>query len=176
MEIKNIIVSAVAAFVVSLVAVWGFAPDAQVVTQTVEKQYGALSGPDIISPYLNWGGVRTWNYSMAMNPASTTCSFRSPASTSTLLFAGARVASSTLVAHDAEWGKAITAFATTTSFGEHRSIASGVQYTVLASTTINSQVDGTVVFAPNTYLNLKVGAWSAASPVGNCYAQFVELP
>lgn len=175
MDIKSIVSAGIVAVVVTVGGLWIAGPE-QVVVSQPQTTYGALSGPDIISPYLQWGGVRTWNYSEPLAQATTTCSFLSPAGTSTLLFAGARFTTSYSATHAIEWGKGNTAFATTTSLGETRTIAASTQYVALASSTINSGTDATVVFAPNTYLNLKISSSTPTTPTGNCYATFVELP
>lgn len=55
---------------------------------TNEQQFGAMPGPDISSNYLCVGGVCEWSFRKPMvTGASTTCSFRSPTSTSTIEFA-----------------------------------------------------------------------------------------
>lgn len=167
---KEAIISAVVAAVVAV--------GASALVPKTAPTLGALTGPDIPSSYLNWGGVRTWQYSQAMALASTTCSFQSPAATSTLTFAGARVSAAPLGTNQYEWGIGATAYATTTSLGRGL-IGSGAQGTVLASTTnahTGDNVDQETVLAPNTYVNLKVGTSTPTGQTGNCYARFTDLP
>lgn len=163
-------VIAVAALVLSGVAV--LKPQAD-----IKSPLGALTGPDIPSSYLNWGGLRTYNYSAAMASASTTCSFVSPAADSVLVFAAANVAAAPLGTTQYEWGIAATAYATTTSLGRGV-IASGAQGSLIASTTqvnTGSIVDQTTLLPGGTYVNLKVGTSTPTGQSGKCFVQFVEL-
>lgn len=140
---------------------------------------GAISGPDIPSPYLAWGGVAIYGGSQSLAVASTTCSIQSPAATSTLLFAAAAVSrSSTGATLQYEWGIGANRYSTTTSLGIG-TIASGAQGTVVASTTnanTGDIVDQQLVLAPNSWVNLKVGSTTPTNEAGKCYAQFIALP
>lgn len=68
-------------------------PDTPNVSQSGSPILGSLNGPDIPSPYLQFGGVRTWNYKVAISTsttpsymaiASTSCSIAAPFATSTI--------------------------------------------------------------------------------------------
>lgn len=140
---------------------------------------GAVASPDIPSPYLQWGGVATYKFVDTMEVASTTCSIQSPAATSSLRYAFARVSSNaTGATTQYEWGKSASPNATTTSLGLHiTGLASAAQGVIIASTTNTVLIDDNTVFAPNQYLNLKIGSSSPNSTLaGNCYAEFVALP
>jgi len=172
MDIKNIATVALVALVVSAGVSLVLPKEAQ-----KDVQVGAVAGPDIMSNYLNWGGLRTYNYSAAMALASTTCSFQSPASDSVLVFAGANVAAAPLGTTQYEWGLGATAFATTTSLGRGV-LAAGAQGSLIASTTqvnTGSIVDQTTIIPGSTYVNLKVGTSTPTGQSGNCYVQFLEL-
>ncbi len=136
---------------------------------------GALAGPDIPSPYLHWGGVRTYNAGSGLTAAaSTTCSLQSPAATSTLVEAGINfdVASST-AAEIVEIGYSSNPFSTTTALSGTYHISSGAQAFVHASTA--PAAGSNEIIPPNSYINFKLGQWnSATAPVGRCQAQFVD--
>lgn len=174
--VKTIIAAATASLVIGI----GFltmTPESKEGTQS----FGALAGPDIPSPYLNWGSVRTWNYSTALKQsASTTCSFLSPSASSTLEAAGIKFDTASSSAIIVDIGKSTSAFATTTLIGTTYNIAAGAQAFIQAST---SPAAGAVtVFAPNTYLNFKAAGGAIGTdatgfvPVGRCQAQFIEYP
>lgn len=180
MDIKNLVIGALVGLVTLFGGLFVLSPEAPQQPPMSQPNLGALAGPDIPSPYLNWGNVRLWHYSDVMDSASTTCSIQSPAGTSTLKFAAAQVDVSSVGATlQYEWGKGTTAYATTTTLGL-ASLASGVQGTFFASTSpaafTEDNVDHTLVFAPNTFLNLKIGSSTATTQSGACYAEFVELP
>jgi hypothetical protein len=171
MDIKNIAVSAGTALIIALVAVWGFAPEAQIVREV--QKLGAVASPDIQSDWLRFGGVTRFAYATnnLTQGSATVCSIQSPAATSTLVSGGIRfdVASSTqwLV----EIGKATTNSATTTLLGTGIITANG-QGTILASSTFGLGVDPVVVFAPNTYFNVKAPTAGGGAPSGHCHAIF----
>lgn len=134
---------------------------------------GALSGPDIPSPYLAWGGVRTWSgYTTALNQASTTvCSLQAPVSTSTLkLGSGVRFTISSTTASTVRGYKgAKVTDVTTRLFAAN--IAANAQGTVVATTT-----DDNMLFGPNEWLNIVMsGGAGTFSPTGSCSAQFTEV-
>lgn len=174
MDYKSIAIG----FLVGLVALFGgLMVSGHKTAAPVTTLPGALTGPDIPSPYLNWGGVRTYNYSMAMTVASTTCSFVTPAATSTLTFAAARVDQSSIGATLVyAWGKDPTsAYATTTSLGT-ATLTTGARGVILATTTQVTSIDDKIVFGPSQNLNFKVGSSTPTTQSGTCYVQFIELP
>lgn len=134
---------------------------------------GALAGPDIISPYLRWGGVATYAARVdTMNTASTTaCSIQSPAATSTLeLGSGANFTVSSTTATAVRVYKAsYPATATTFLFGAN--IAANAQGAVVATTSTDD-----FVFAPSTWVNIVLsGGTGTFSPTGACQAKFVSF-
>lgn len=136
---------------------------------------GAATGPNLLFPFINLNGVTHLPYSAVFNRASTTlCSYKVTA-TSSLLYASATVTTASTTATYYEWAKALGPAATTTSLGKF-ALGSGAQGTMIASSTGNqSGVDSNVVFAPNTYLNLKVGGAAGDTNVlvGTCKAMFI---
>lgn len=144
---------------------------------------GAVASPNILSSYLSWGashGIRTWKAGQALRTGtSTVCAIQSPAATSTLISAGVKfdVASST--ATTVYLAKAATAFATTTAIGE-AVLGAGEKAVILATSTLVSNIDDLVVFAPLQYfiVNLKGGDVNGTSvglkASGSCYATWDE--
>lgn len=152
-----------------------------------EKPIGALPGPDIYFPYLAVNGVSTFYHSAEFNNASTTlCSFKSPAATSTLVFGSTKIRTGTTTAIALEIGKSTLYDATTTriSYVTLGSLAQVTLGAFVASTTgsygsLGQQhtADETdLIFAPNTYLNVKYGATKGSLNVlkGTCKAEFIE--
>ena len=138
---------------------------------------GALSGPDISSPYLKWGaahGVRVWSEGQGLKAATTTvCAIQSPAATSTLQSAGVKFDVSSTTASIITLAKATTAFATTTSIGTNYAIAANAQAFINAST--SPSASAVEVFAPNTWFVVGMaGGTGTFSPTGSCHATFEE--
>lgn len=152
-------------------------------TQVIEKtfQAGAVSSPDIISPYISYGGVRQWAYSMEIRQAtSTLCSFLSPSSTSTLEHLSAKFDTTASYATSYAWGNDPTAFSTTTIIVAPYGAAAGGKLEIIASTTKVTAFTQNGVVSPNTYINLKLststaGASATFAPVGTCKVMFREL-
>lgn len=158
---------------------------------------GALTGPDIPSPYLRWGGVA--RYGAAVNlaaSASVPCSIQNPTSaTSTLTSFSARINTNGIAA-DQTFDLATSSTATGTSspaFIRAGTITGSKQKDIawlpgIASTT-NAGVIGTDRFlstgespylvGPSEYVNLKIATGTpgtfAAYYGGNCSATFVPL-
>jgi len=177
MDIKNFIIGSLSTLVLILAGVFLLgASEPQPGPR--EQSLGALTGPDISSQYLSWGGVRIWQFADVMDTASTTCSFLTPPATTTLAWAAAGLDAAPIGATlPWEWGKAANEYATTTSLGVGY-LASGASGTILASTTgsfMTDAIDEEIVFSPSTYLNLKVGSSSPNSVSGACYVQFMEV-
>lgn len=141
---------------------------------------GSVAGPDIMSPYFSYGGVRHWGYSTTFNQASTTlCDFTSPAGTSTLAYAIAKQTTGTSTAIAVEWGKSANPTATTTSLGYSGALAASAQYTAVASTSPSAtagMIDPSFVFKGGSHLVFKYGGAQGALNVlvGTCKAVFIE--
>lgn len=189
--------------VVLLIAVVGcFLPAGNPITPNVvertKESFGALSGPDISSPYLQWGGVHEYRASMDMAATSSIpCSLQSPAATSTLLSFTANVSSLgnmkstdffTVSTSSVAYGSS------TPSLIYEATLAKGLGipyawYPVMASTTaadvgrvlvaVNKDGTSNVIFAPNTYLNMRFATATAGTFIsylsGSCKARFQTL-
>lgn len=179
---KNYLVMAGIAVAVFAVGMFFVKP-----VQNGVNQLGAVSSPDINSPYFSFGGVRQWaGHTDTLNQASTTiCSLQSPAATSTLRFADVKLTTGTTTAIALEMAKDTTPSATTTRLG-YIVLGSGDRVTLIAgvaSTTSfsasgvsHTKDDSDLIFAPNTYLNVKYGAALGALNVlvGSCNAIWAE--
>ena len=139
----------------------------------VQTIVGSSSGPAVVDGCMEVNGVTTCSYKQTTAIASTTCAFRSPAATSTLLSAVANVRVSSIGAlMQYEWGKSALKNATTTSLGLD-SIAGGAQGTLNASTTVaqglaTTDVARTTTIAPNSYIALKIGSSTPTTQSGSC--------
>ncbi len=185
--IKLIALTKVKAILVAMVAIVGAfilqygGSVQQVVNPPVNKSLGALAGPDIPSPYLNWGGIAQWGLApkSLIQASSTICSLQSPAATSTLISASVtlNLASSTAL-EDIDFTQNLTPGATASTsrrFGSDLRIPISQGGTYLASTT-----DSTLtIFPPNTMLNIDMasilaGNHSGNVPVGFCQARWEQ--
>jgi len=146
--------------------------------QSNSPQVGAAPGPDRTYPCESRNGVMECTYSAVMTQnASTTCSFKSPAATSTLTWASAQFSLSSSTATIVEIGKG-TLQATTTLIGTKYNILASARASILAST--SPAAGDATIFAPSTWLNVKVGggittgdsAGTGFVPVGTCKATF----
>lgn len=123
--------------------------------ENLKDLVGALTGPDISSPYLNWGGVKTYQARQSLSTAtSTPCNIQSPAATSTLIYTALRVTTSTSTATTWTIAKAASSNATTTVIGRDAislgSGALGTMFFVGSSTGLS--IDSAETFAPSQYL------------------------
>lgn len=138
---------------------------------SVADKFGAVSSPDIPSPYFSYGDIRFWGAkTTSLTSATTTvCSLQSPAATSSLVTAAVRLTTSSTTASTVTLAKATTPYATTTSLGAISVSANG-QGVAVASTT------GSHIFAPNTYFVVGMqGNTGTFSPVGVCQATWMEI-
>lgn len=170
-----------AGIALGVVVVWGtlFAPVQKVINQTT--QLGAVSSPDMASPYFSFGGVRRWATSAGFTPASQTlCAMHAPAATSTIISASVRF--DTTIATGAssyELGWGATSGATTTVLARTL-MASGRQTKELVATT---SISGTPVLtdnvvAPSTWINFNIASGTPSAsfaPTGRCEAVFQEI-
>lgn len=184
----TIIVSVVA----SVILVWGFGlggKNIETVTKEVVREVretgqtlGALAGPDIMSPYISWGGVRHWAGHMTFaQGTSTVCAIQSPAATSSLQFGSAKIVHASSSAATVFMAKATTQYATTTNLGTV-ALAAGAQGITVASTTFSGEPqDPASVFAPNTWFVVGMQGIDSSdmSPaglaaVGSCDVVWIE--
>lgn len=170
----NKLVGGVAVLALVIAGVVALRPSQVVVEKTI--QAGAVSSPDIMSPYFSYGGVRHWGVRQQMFTASTTiCSFDSPAEP-TIMSAGSPsvwfdVSSTT--ASNVVIATSSSAFttATTTLIAQKAIPANGVGLGPVSTTTTSSLVDRWV--GPNTHFNVSMtGGTGTFSPTGSCSATF----
>lgn len=143
-----------------------------------DVSFGALTGPDIASPYLRWGGVPLFHASEPMASATTTvCAFRGPASTSTLdkftaNFVVSSTSASTLtLALGASTDAQPSATSSTVLPLSASSISANAQAFVTSTTSSSAQVVG-----PNQWVLLSMkGGSGTFSPTGVCQARFEGL-
>lgn len=146
---------------------------------------GAVSGPDIYSPYLAVNGVTKWYFKEGLRQATTTteskvsrviCSVKSPNATSTLAFQVTNWTTASTSATKIYTAKGTTAFATTTAIGTAFALGASAQATLFASTTAAELATEATVFAPNTYFvqSMSGGSVGNVSPVGKCQGIFIE--
>lgn len=149
------------------------------VREVVEKvSAGAVSSPDILSPYFSFGGARFWATKVDFATATTTvCAVQSPAATSTLVRDASTVnfTTSSTTASTVTVAKATTAFATTTLI-RTESVGANAQatFTMASTTSVASAAawaleQQNLTFAPNTWLVVSMaGGTGTFSPVGAC--------
>jgi hypothetical protein len=139
---KNLIVGllAVLALGTSLVSL---SRPAKVINQTTQvsqpTQLGAVTNPDIPSPYLSWVNVRDWRYSQPFQQGTTTiCAIPVAIASSTLVYAAATptIGTSTAIIFTAT--KSTTAFSTSTNS------------TILATSTLAASAQGVFIIATTT--------------------------
>lgn len=175
--IKNLLigVGVIGALVLGL---FGVNKPAQVIVQKEPVvTAGAVSSPDILSPYFSFGGVRQWAGHVDMRQASSTlCSIQAPLATSTLDVFTVDFDSTTSFATSYMLGYG-TINATTTSLiaNANLSIAANALGTSVSSST-------RVIIPPGVYLNLNYStstganvAGSGYAPTGTCNAIFQEV-
>lgn len=158
--------------VVALAGVIGFSAHTTPVQTVVKESVGALTGPDISSPYLSVANVRTEFRRQNLATATTTiCSIQSPSATSTLQGFQLEISTGTGTAATIDIGSHTTAFATTTSLyvGSY-SVGSGATADIAVTPTTAT----TTVFAPNTYINAKTNGAGLGGYTygGTCQAVF----
>ena len=146
-----------------------------IVEKVIEKaSFGALSGPDIISPYLRWGDLAHFATRISLAKAtSTVCALQSPASTSTLVATGLSLTTGTSTAVTLRIATSTTAFATTT-LHQTISLGSGVMgaFNYAPTTTVLQ------IMSPSQYI-----VWDAAGFIGadttkflgTCFAEWEVL-
>jgi hypothetical protein len=112
---KNVIAGLVAGTIAAVLVVNVFATSERVIERTEirEVEVGAISGPRILSPFLDHNGIVTYSSRLGFQQATTTvCAVKSPSATSTVLFASAVVYSGSTTAATMTIATSTTAFAT----------------------------------------------------------------
>ena len=162
--------------VIALLAGWvgaGLQPD----PVAPAPQLGALSGPDIQSPYLSVGGVRKEYRSSTLSASTTPCALQAPAATSTLVNFGVRLSTASSTATVWTLAKATTAFATTTAFDQF-SVGSGALGAFYVGHASSTAPDENGVIAPSNYVVVGVQGTAIADSTklnGVCQAEFIVL-
>lgn len=176
---KNYIFSGVVGIVAVIASVFlGGTETVREITHEVQKvNTGAVSSPDIMSPYVSVGGQRMWRQKADLQTGTTTvCAIQAPAGTSSLRFWSISETVSSTTATIITIAKANTAFATTTTLGVPIAVAANAQAMIVGSTTAAQQTAGADVFAPNTWLVFgQQGGAGTLSPVGQCTAHFEQI-
>lgn len=142
------------------------------ITSQPAPQPGAVSGPEINSPYLSVNGMATFYSSpLALRTATTTpCAILSPAATTTLESFTLNVTTGTSTAGLITIATSTTAYATT-SLVTSKTIASGAQGTV----NWHAGVDNGLV-SPSTYVVAGVqGVAYGFTYIGTCSATFSKV-
>lgn len=145
---------------------------------------GAVSGPDIPSPYFSVGGQRQWMaHPQFLTGSSTLCGIQSPAATTTLEFFSA-IGRTGPYAYEYTLSWGATQNASTTRLAQGW-VGSEGQGEIVATSTIG--IGGTTlskadnVIPPNTWLMARVGTTSATAasatfaPTGTCGLMLIEL-
>lgn len=143
---------------------------------TKDVPTGAVVSTEIDSNTLAFGGIREHAYRTKMAPATTTlCVFKSPASTSTLMYAGYEIYAGTTTAANIDIAKGNTALATTTLLVTGTSVASGARANVSWTTAGATAADD--IMAPSTYVLVKTATagLSGYTYGGTCTAKFQEF-
>ena len=143
---------------------------------------GAVTGPELSSPFWTVDGVRTWYLSAQLNASSastTICTWKLPNATTTPKLVTAQITTASSTALQFEWGTSALQAATTTSLGV-ANIGSGVKATIVASTTAGhfaaaDNIDPAFLLSPNNYLTLKFGGSAVGGGLkGTCKAELLE--
>ena len=144
----------------------------------IEVVAGALSSPDIQSPYLSFGNVRAWGSGSDFRTGtSTLCAIQSPAATSTLVSATLRMDSLPYELTDVVIARGTTAFATSTILAFKDVFTTSELGYLVATTTLTTLVDGIVL--PNSFINFRYSTTTVVNanfqPTGKCSVVFREI-
>jgi hypothetical protein len=174
METKNIII-VVALAGVAILGVLFPKATSTVVENVIEKPLGALSSPDIMSPYISFGGVRQWAQRGTFRSASTTViSIQSPVATSTLLSATCDFDTSSSTASTVTFAKDTDESGSSTPL-QAFSVSAGAQAHLSLPATTTTAGMSNLTFAPSAYFNVTMaGSAGTFSPTGGCNAIWVE--
>lgn len=175
MDKKNIFVVLVVSAIVS--AIVGFASTTKTVQTVIHEQpTGSVVSSEIPDNNFSFGGVRRWAYSPRMSVATTTlCAVKSPAATSTLVFAGYQIYTGTSTAATIDLAKGTTQYATTTLLLTGSSVASGARGEFSWTSAGASAADD--IMAPNTFVLVKTASAGLGGYTygGRCSVVFQEF-
>lgn len=139
----------------------------------VEKP-GAVSGPDLSSPYFAVNGLSTFYNHVPMQVGTTTlCAMKSPAATSSVELAGFNISIGTSTAASIDIGYGTTPYATSTNLASAIAIGSGA---LGGSMFFPTAGNGSIV-GPNTWLVVKTAGVGLGGYTyrGTCDAEFTVL-
>lgn len=149
-------------------------------TQQADDILGAMASPDVSGNWLRVGGVLHWYKSMDTDSATTTiCTMKSPAATSTLVFASVNfdLASSSAVTVRFDQSAVGTS---TQQIGSTITVGASASAAILASSSPSINLnDAEVMFAANTDLTVWIqGALSGGNYTltnGKCKAEWIVI-
>lgn len=154
----------------------------KVITQVVKEPMtlGALSSPDIPSPYISVGGLATYSYKSSLITASTTaCVIQGPAATTSIEYSGVQITTATSTATTWTFAQSTDRWlGSTTPIVASFPLASGAQgsFAFHASTTQSVASGG--ILAPSNWLVWTVAGTSISDSTklnGTCSAQLKVL-
>jgi len=171
---KQVIAALVAGAIAAVAVVSSLGTPERVIERTIkEVEVGAISGPRILSPFLDHNGIVTYSAREAFKTATTTvCAIKSPSATSTVLWASAVSFTGSTTAATMTIATSTTAFATTSVLST-RVIGANAQNTHVyyAAPASNN------VIAPNHWVVVGLsGGHGTFSNRGACQAEFRKLP
>jgi len=164
LSVLAMVLSAVALFA-TLSGIQG----AETIREVVKEKVGAVSTPDMQSPYFSYGGVRHWGARTTnLQQATTTiCALQAPAATSSLRFASIKLTVSSTTASNVNFGTGLTPYAISSTLGG-QAVGANAMGDVVATST--------VTMSPNHYFVVVMSGGSGTfSPTGTCEATWVEL-
>lgn len=137
---------------------------------------GSVTSPDIIQNYISIGGVREEYYRFPLNTSTTSvCTIPMPTASSTLIFAGVDMKTSTTTNFHFQLATAATSNATTTILAQESMLANSRNQKIIATSTLLNQsyAAGTWIVGKMVAASVGgVGGGPNSSPTGTCYAGF----
>jgi hypothetical protein len=173
---KQNILNAVLGVAMVFVGFVAYNKPADVTTVVKEIPVGAVVSSELSTNNFSFGEVRRWAYSQRFNVASTTlCAVKSPAATSTLVFAGYNISTGTTTAATIDVAKGNTAYATTTLLVTGTSVGSGATKEIGWTTAGGTAADD--IMAPSTYVLVKTASvgLNGYTYGGRCSVVFQEF-
>lgn len=136
---------------------------------------GGSSAPSLVNGCLDLGSTQACFYGSAWSVASTSCSFKLPSASSTLMLAVAQIRNQQGTANFGEWGWSKDLMSTSTSLGSG-ALSSTVNTVLMASSTGGySQINPATILPPGGYLTFKQGSTTPTGVTGRCSAEVVTI-
>jgi len=135
---------------------------------------GAVSSPDILSPYFSYGDTRLWGARPTLLTASTTvCNIQSPAASTTLEAFSIDIKTSTTSASHLQFGIGTVPAATgTLQFGFLLPANVGTQVAATSSSVLDQIIPGSSWLAVKASPALGAASAGTVSMTGTCSANF----